>query len=244
MEEKYAVAIVEDEGKMAELLGGFFERFSAETGVLFEVNRFEDGESFLKDYGAGYDLVLMDIELPGINGMETVRRLRQTDHNVIVIFVTNLAQYAVKGYEVEAFDFIVKPVTYYNFCMRLRRAMQRFESRKETEVWVNIVGQGKQKLKTSAIKYVEVMDHKLVFHTTDGDYVSNGSMQSAQKLLKDAPFALCNRCYLVNLAFVTGTRQYEVNVGGDALQISHLKRNEFLRRLNVYLSGGGLLGDD
>ncbi len=63
-------------------------------------------------YRADYDIVFMDIELPGINGMEAAHRLREIDQQVILIFVTNMAQFAVKGYEVDALDYIIKPAQY------------------------------------------------------------------------------------------------------------------------------------
>ncbi len=238
------VAIVEDDGATAELFEAYFLRHAQETSCGFSVTKYSNGEDFLESYGAGFDLVLMDIELPGLNGMETIRRLRERDKKTIVIFATNLAQYAIKGYEVEAFDFIVKPITYFNFSVRLKRAMQRMAAKTETEFWISVVGEGKQKIKSSALKYVEVMDHKLVFHTTEGNYESNASLLKAREFLRGAPFALCNRCYFVNLAFVTGTWQYEVYLGDETLQMSHLKRNEFLRKLNVYLSGGTIEDDN
>ena len=67
----------------------------------------------------GFDIVLMDIDMPGMNGMETARALRKVDAAVILIFVTNMAQFAISGYEVDATDFILKPVNKYSFAIKI-----------------------------------------------------------------------------------------------------------------------------
>ncbi len=240
MSESVNVAIVEDDEETRNKLGGYFVEFGREFGVEFRCYAYGDGESFLDD-GAkrSLDIVIMDIELPGADGMETVRALRERDRNVIVIFATNMAQFAVKGYEVEAFDFMVKPVTYPLFSVKIRRALERFDVRRDKAIWINVTGGGRKQIRTSELKYIEVMGHKITYHTTDGDLVASGSMIKVQEALRGLPFELCNRCYLVNLKFVTEIRPFQVIVGGDELQISHLKRNDFLSKLNAFLAGSG-----
>lgn len=239
MGETVRVAIVEDDAQAREKLRGYFSDFSAEQNTGFDVSEYGSGEDFLAEQKS-FDIILMDIELPGKDGMETVRRLRERDKNVIVIFATNMAQFAVKGYEVEAFDFIVKPMSYYNFTIKMRRALERFRTKRDKDIWINVSGVGKRKISTARLKYVEVMGHKITYHTTDGDFGSSGSMLKVQEELRGMPFELCNRCYLVNLKFVEEVRPFQVVVGGETLQVSHLKRNEFMSKLNVYLSGGPL----
>ena len=105
-------AIVEDSPRELEHLKECLARYSAERDIPLETTAFGDAASFLEHYRADYDIVFMDIELPGINGMEAAHRLREIDRQVILIFVTNMAQFAVKGYEVDALDYIIKPAQY------------------------------------------------------------------------------------------------------------------------------------
>lgn len=239
MDGQKRVAIVEDDGETRAKLRGYFSDFAAEHGESFDVSEYGSGEDFLAEQSS-FDIILMDIELPGKDGMETVRELRKRDRNVIVIFATNMAQFAVKGYEVEAFDFIVKPMTYYNFTIKIKRALERFRTKRDRDIWINISGgAGRRKLSTAQIKYIEVMGHRITYHATDGDYDTTGSMTKVKEELEGMPFELCNRCYLVNLKFVEEVRPYQIVVGGEALQVSHLKRNEFMSKLNLYLSTGG-----
>lgn len=243
MKDAKRIIIVEDDAASAALLRSFFDRYASESGYNFDVKVFSDGRTFLERYDFAADIILMDIDLPGENGMEIMRKLRKQDENVVVIFVTNLAQYAVEGYSVDALDFVVKPVTYYNFTMKMKRAIVRSDARKDMNLEIILKGGGKKYIDVSGIRYVEVMNHTLCFHTAAGNYTSTGSMTRLCEQLAGFPFALCNRCYLVNLRYVEGTSQYEVVVDGQTLQISHLKRREFMRKLNLYLSGDALGND-
>ncbi len=238
MKELIRVTLVEDSNEANALMKSYFERFSSESEYVFELKVYEDGATFLNEYDYSADIILMDIDLPGQSGIETVRKLREKDKNVLTMFVTSLVHYAVEGYSVEAFDYIVKPVSYYEFLVKLKRALGRVSARRDKRLEVHLKGgEGKVFIFVSDIKYVEIMGHTLIYHTTDGNYSCYGSMKSVSAELEKFPFALCNRCYLVNLRYVSGISQFEVMIGKEALQMSHLKRAEFMKRLNYYHAG-------
>ena len=236
--EKVRVIIVEDEKDAADLLGGYLDRYGREKNVGFDVRRYFDVSSFLCGYRNDADLIFMDIELPDGDGMSAVAKLRERDTEVTVIFVTNMSQYAIKGYEVRAFDFIVKPVSYNNFSVKLTGALKCIRQQLGKDLWISNK-EGKMCIRTSRIKYIEIVQHILVFHTLEGDYKESGTLSSVQDALAGEPFSLCNRCYLVNLRYVTAVKQFDVFLGDQKLQISRLKRNSFMRDLNDYLAGGG-----
>ena len=121
------IALVEDEPEAADVLASFIARYAGEKGLELTVTRFGNAMDFEMTH-QHFDLVFMDIQMPGINGMEAAQLMRTYDSETPIIFVTNLAQYAVKGYEVDALDFIVKPVTYFNFRMRMDKAMRKLEA--------------------------------------------------------------------------------------------------------------------
>lgn len=235
--EKYRVIIVEDEKDASDLLDGYLNRYGGENNVCFDVRRFYDVASFLCNYHNDADLIFMDIELPDGDGMEAVTKLREHDKEVTVVFVTNMSQYAVKGYEVRAFDFIVKPVSYSNFLLKLAGAIDCIKQKIGKDIWISNK-EGKMCVRTSRIKYIEIVQHMLIFHTLDGEYKQSGTLSSVQDALVGEPFSLCNRCYLVNLRFVTAVKQFDVFLGDEKLQISRLKRNSFMSDLNNYLAGG------
>lgn len=238
----FNMCIVEDDENALNTLKGFIERYSQSNEITSQVTAFNRAEDFLKNCPSSTDIVFMDIELPDINGMEAVRRLREFNKRVIVIFVTNLAQYAVNGYEVNAFDFIVKPVTYYQFAMKLRRALECLQKLSNRRIWV-ATRSGKKFVSANSIMYVEVMKHIITYHTTEGSVLGSGTLKSVFSTLEGLPFALCNRCYLVNLAYVTEVNGNNVVVGDTALQISEPRKKSFLQSFNEYISSGGVTVD-
>ena len=233
------IAIVEDEKESYQKLVSYLEKCKKEFDIDINVKWFKDAISFLEKYPKKCQLVFMDIDLPMMNGMEAVKKLRKIDEHVCVIFVTNLAQYAVKGYEVNAFDFIVKPLSYYDFYMKFKRAMHSFLLKSSKGIWVT-ARNGKRKIEADQLMYVEVMKHEITYHMANVEnIVFSGTLKKVHEELAGLPFALCNRCYLVNLAYIKEVRDESVYIGDDVLQISLAKKKEFLQSLNTYLGGGG-----
>ena len=115
----YQIISIEDDPAEAEVLRHHVERFSRENNVELSLTWLRTAADFLERHRPA-DLILMDIDLPGISGMEAATLLRSYDSETPLIFVTNLAQFAIKGYEVDALDFVVKPVGYHDFAHRGR----------------------------------------------------------------------------------------------------------------------------
>ena len=231
------VVIVEDETSAAELLKEYIDRYSAETGTVFSVETFPNPIPFLENYKGGYDIVFMDIEMAHMDGMQASYILREKDSVVTLIFVTNMARFAIKGYEVDALDFMVKPLKYHDFAFRLKKAVNRINANQEKFVSINVRG-GCVKLPVSHIKYVEIMQHRIVFHSEEGDFETYGTLKMVEDMLKDAHFERCNSCYLVNLQFVNYVKEFTVDVAGEKLKISQPKKKDFMKALNDYIGGG------
>lgn len=228
-------AIVEDDPQDAQRLQEMLRRFSAESGQEFQIHWFSDSETFLHPYRP-CDLVFLDIELPGKNGMDTARQLRRTDELVTLIFVTNMAQYALHGYDVDALDFILKPLQYGSFSMKMKKAVRNIAKRDDTSLTLSLPS-GFVRVEASQIRYVEVQKHYLTYHTETGDYTVRQSMRTAEETLLPLHFLRCNNCYLVNLRHVTGVSDNTVLVDGQPLQISRPRRASFLKGLADYLGG-------
>ena len=134
------VAIVEDEAEIREQLMGYVQRYTRQYGTAFEVKTVADGLEILEDYRPVYDLILLDIEMKHLDGMETARRIRELDPEVMLVFITNMAQYAIKGYAVGALDYVLKPVPYFAFSQQLQKVEAQL--RRSDDEYSQIQGPG------------------------------------------------------------------------------------------------------
>ena len=230
-------AIVEDDESYREELSSYVKRYAAESGQDIQIFIYGDGSSILKEYEPKYDIILLDIEMPKINGMETARRIRAVDPGVVLVFITNMASYAIHGYEVGALDFITKPVTWFTFQLRFRRAVERAAMRKDEEFL--LAGRDEvEKIQVRDIYYVEVQNRMLYYHTKRGTIELRGTMKSAEETLFPHHFAKCNHWYIVNLAHVKRITKDTVIVGDRELEMSRRARAGFLDALTAYMGGG------
>ena len=232
------IAIVEDEAEVRQQLRGYIQRYTRQYGTEFAVTEFADGMEILDDYRPVYDIVLLDVEMKHLDGMETARRIREKDGEVMLIFITNMAQYAIKGYAVGALDYVLKPVPYFAFSQQLQKAEERLRRRARHYLAVPVEG-GLRRLDTAQIYYLESEGHRVHFYTEEGDFTAPGALKTFEEKLAGRPFARCNSGYLVNLAQVKGVQQGMAQVGPYALQVSRPKRKSFLAALADYIGGEG-----
>ena len=232
------IAIVEDEAAVREQLAGYVQRYTRQYGTQFEVTMFTDGVEILEDYRPVYDIIFLDVEMLHLDGMETARRIRELDSDVLLIFITNMAQYAIKGYAVGALDYVLKPVPYFAFSQQLQKAVNQLAKRTRHYLAVPVDG-GMRRLDAATIYYIESEGHRVHFYTEDGDFSAPGALKALEEKLTGRLFARCNSGYLVNLAQVSGVQQNTVQVGPHELQISRPKRRAFLAALADYIGGEG-----
>ncbi len=233
------VAVVDDELEVRERIGLMTERVAAEAGEPVEIVSFENGLSFLGRYEKDFDLILMDIEMPGMNGMETAKALRKMDQKVVLIFITNLAQYAVAGYEVEALDYIVKPIVEGSFRLKMKRALSRIEKRMDDYIQIRD-DQETRNIRIASIQYVEIFGHYLKWHTTQGVYEEYSTLREAEARIHRSSFIRCNRSCLVNMRFVDSVRRDSILIAGEELSISRPQKKAFLSSYTAFLGGGFL----
>lgn len=230
------IAVVEDQTEVRESLCQFIRQYAGEQGLQAEVEPFADGAVIAEGYRPGYDIIFLDVEMPRLGGFGAAERIRAVDPDVVLVFVTNMAQYAIRGYEVDALDFVLKPVNYYQFSTKLARALQRVQRCKGGQIALQTAG-GVQLLNTEDIYWLETRDRMLHYHTSTGVWSVRSSLQNAEKQLAPYHFAKCNQCYLVNLRYVRAVQNDMVQVGEDRLEISRRQRAAFLAAVAAYVGG-------
>ena len=228
------IAIAEDDLQYANQLRQYIEQFEKEHDRKLEVTFYEDGEDLIKDYVSQYDVLLLDIEMPKMDGMTTARHVREVDSDVMILFITNMAQYAIHGYEVDAMDYILKPINYFPFSQRLERALGRLQKRTKRHLNLTIKG-GTKKIDIDEICYIESQRHNLTIHTKEEAYTIVGTMKEMEEKLANLHFFRCNKGYLVSLNHVDGIMDGCAVVNGDHLLISRGRKNEFLEALAEFM---------
>lgn len=229
------VAIVEDDLACCKQLKEYLAHYTQETGETFSVRTFGDGDDIVNDYRAEYDIILMDIQMKHMDGMTAAEKIRRMDAEVVIVFITNLASYAVKSYTVEASDYLVKPVSSYAFSQSLNRVLERLRRRTRRYLYIKHKD-GVQKVDCAHIYFIEVDGRGLIYHTVDGEISAIGTMREVETRLEGCPFFRCNKGYLVNLEYVGNVVGRDAIVHGITVQISRSKKRAFLDALNRYIN--------
>ncbi|MBW3090349.1 LytR/AlgR family response regulator transcription factor [Bifidobacterium miconisargentati] len=246
------IAIVDDDDTDAARTAEMIERYYAEredesrgtaaehdarsgtqSHPAYTITRFTDGESFLDDYKAEFDAMFLDVEMPGIDGLETAHRLREIDSHVVLVFTTKMAQYAAVGYDVDAIGYLVKPIDYFGFALKMRKVEDLVAKRQGVTIPLT-VGTGTQFLSSHDVRYVEVLGHEVIYHTERVAYKVWSSLKEAAALLEPVHFAASNRYCLVNLEWVQAVNGDTVVVDGQTLPVSRSKRKPLMQALAAY----------
>lgn len=233
----YRVVIVEDSPDEAEALRSHLERYADENHVRFSIQTMRSALEFITQSPKA-DLIFMDIDLPGFTGMELAELLRTYDKETPLIFVTNLAQYALNGYKVGALDYLVKPVSYTSLSTVMNRALAQL-GRKRSESITVTCGESIRVVPIADISFIDVKNHYLSYHLLDHrSLVSRGTLTSLEKRLANSGFVRISKSCLVNMVNVKVVTTEALTLKNDEIvYISRSKRKEALRLIADYLGG-------
>ncbi len=232
------VAIIDDEQSCHEKLQKCLKRFGEENNIAFETQIYESGAKLVADYRPGVDVLFMDIEMPMMSGMDAARRIRKKDGDVVIVFVTNMANYAVQGYEVEAMDYIVKPFSFEVFSFRMQRILRRIERRRKEHAIVLNANDCLTKVNVADLVYVEVENHTLYYHTGKETIKVRGSMRDAEAMLLQYGFCKCSQSFLANMRYITRVDPEDLWLGSTKLHISRGNKKGLIQALTEYMAKG------
>ena len=230
------IAVVEDDEEYIAVIKKYIVRYMKEKGDTISVDVFRDGNQIVFDYQPVYDIILMDIEMPKMDGISAAEKIRELDKDVIIIFITNMAQYALKGYQVRARSYILKPVNYYSLALELQEAIATI-SRKVDDTILLKDDDVLKKISVNDIYYLESQQHYIIVHTKSGNIRIRESMKNMERRLEKSYFQRCNVSYLVNLAHVSSIDRDIVVVGGERIPMSRQKSKSFVSALTDYIGG-------
>lgn len=227
------LAIVEDEASDLKETLSALERFSKENSIPFVISTFGSSEEFLES-GQTFDIGLFDIALPELSGMDLAHKIRATNQEMAIVFLTNMAKYAIEGYSVNACGYVLKPVNYFNFSLSLKRAILSFKAtaKSEQKTMIRVAGRS---IPLQSVLYCEVRDHTTIFHLRN-EQVSCRCPLSDIERQGAGQFVKAHASYLVNLAMITLVSGMEITLeNGEKIPISRSKKKEFMSAMAVFM---------
>lgn len=248
------IGIVDDEKEAREQLREAIDRFASEYHMEFELYEFDSAASYLSAKGGPCDILYLDIDMPQMTGMELAEKIRETDGEIILIFCTNLQQFALNGYSVSALGFLVKPVQWYSFHLYLDRALKVLQRRADQAERAGprsvVVKDGavSRVINAADIKYVEVRQHYLLYNVEDKQsgqgmvIKTRGAMQDVAAQLSTCGFVRCSASFLVNLSCITAVSRMELHIGQETLPIGRAYKDSFIREFSKFLAKRGWEG--
>src|SRR5690625_1253 len=227
------IAVVEDETHYKEQLVEYLRQFEQEKRVNIEIETYSDGDGIVENYEGQFDIILLDVQMKFMDGMSAAEEIRKMDAEVVIIFITNMPQFAIKGYAVDALDYILKLISYFKFSERVQRSIDRMEKRESYYITIR-VKEGIKRLKVSDIYYVENQGHNLIYSTTDGEVMTTGAMKDLEKELSSFNFFRGHRGFLMNLEHVEGLRGNDAIVKGIELPVGRTRKKALLEALSEF----------
>ena len=215
------VAVVDDDAQDRAKISAGLDFVAAQKDVSFSISEFDSGDQFLVKYEPNYDIVFMDVEfLSGANGIEAAHQLRKIDKTVVLVFVTRMAQMAVKGYEVD----------------KMTRILDRVAIRPDDMFCVCAEGEIIS-LHIRMLRYLTVDGHYVIYHSKEGTFAEYITLNAAERKLNDPAFFRCDRGCLVNLRYVEQIRKSTCLVDGEELPIARTQFGKFKQAYARYLGG-------
>ena len=231
-------AICDDEPQMAREIADQLAGYMKETDCDYSVDCFSSGHALLKSSDE-FDVIFLDIQMERPDGMETARLLRQRDNHSLLVFVTVLKECVFDAFQVEAYDYLLKPLD----SARFRQTMDRALGWLERDAAKNLViqrGSGCQVVLLSDLMYCEVLGRKIYLHKNDGRVVDYYDRLEELEQRVDSRFFKCHRSYLVNLDYVSGCQGGQVLLQrGERLPVSRLRERELTQALLRHMKERG-----
>lgn len=199
-------AICEDEPQQADYLQTLLRQWQRrQPGLQLGIRQFTDAAAFLACRQPVFQLLLLDIQMPGMNGMQLARTLRAQGDPVQIVFITGYAEHMGEGYEVEALHYLLKPIEPPRLFTVLDRALTALRQQRAA-ILLPTVGGSERRFFLDEVRWLEAFSHTLQLHTAAGAVEIPLTMEAAQQRL-GAAFFRCHRSYLVNMGCVCQVRR-------------------------------------
>ncbi len=211
----YSIALCDDDESARRELSELCRDILAELNIENSITAFDSAERLREALnGTRFDLLILDIQMKGMTGMELARELRRNNDRVSVIFISACDEYLREGYEVQPVHFLLKPVDRDALAGALRLDWRLNHSPRAISLCIGGRSIG---LVLSDVDYIESLNHRIIVHTASGSAEYYSSLSKLEKQLPSGNFARCHNSFLVNLDRVREIRRTEIMLKNGAL---------------------------
>lgn len=229
------IAICEDEREIQELIEIYIVNIFKKKNIEYKIQKYNSGEALLKSDFSHIHILLLDIRMGKINGMETARKIREVDMNMEIIFITSLIDYVQEGYEVKAYRYLLKPIRQEDLKKHLLTCIKEVQVR-NNYIIVNDKS-NTYKIYSHDIKYIEVQKKIISIYTNDKDITTRYSLGKIEKDLNSEKFVRCHKSYIVNLSFIEGIKPNSLRLeSGEEIPISRYRYKDVKIKFLKFLS--------
>lgn len=219
------IAIIDDENVQAELLYKYVQNWAHNNHIEAAIETFYSAESFEFSWcmNKKYNIILLDIQMKGKNGIELAKNIRQEDEILNIIFITAITDYIADGYDVSALNYLVKPIKEDKLYECLNKAILKIP-KEEKSILIDTNG-GTERIILKDIIYIEAFAHYIEINTTHNKYTTKKNIGSIEMELGENTFIRCHRSYIVNLRYIKRISNSELEL--DNSQVIPISRNKY-----------------
>ena len=219
------IGICEDElhyrVNIKDMLGDILSTYS----INYKIYEFSSGEELLSNYPKDLDILIMDIQMKIINGMDTARKIREFDQNLEIIFMTSFSEFMQDGYEVKAYRYILKPISERKISRNILPCINEIMKKKNNYLTINVKNYV-DRIKIDSIVYIETDRPNILIYTNDNKYTTKMSISKIDKILREHGLFRCHNSYIVNLKLVESMNSNTLKIGEKYIPISKYRVKE------------------
>lgn len=231
------ISICDDEIVFCKTLEKLLIDYCKVHDINADIRIFDSSIHFLDSYSSDIDIIFLDIQMPLQDGLSVAQEIRKKDTNVFLVFITSLRQYVFKGYDYQAYQYLLKPVGYRRINLLMDSLIPKLKYNNEQSICVKVKG-NIHKIYLSDLIYIETQSRKALLHIDNNQILVNKKMKEFEKLLPAHIFFRCQSSYIVNLSYIKDVIGYQIYLTTNAIvPLSKQRKTELMQQLALYWGG-------
>lgn len=228
------VVICDNNVAFLNTLNQYFNKYKSEHKTNLKLTLFHNGEDLINNYCFAFNIIFLDILIPGMDGITVAKKIRESDSRVVIIFLASTLKYSLMGYSVRAANYVMKPVSYKKFKIELDKAISYCNEIEQQFITIKNAT-GIYKIYVNDISFIETCNHRTLIHTKKKNITCFHNMKKLEKDLQPFGFIRCHSSYIVNISYIESIEKLLITlISSEQIPISQQKRKQVMKNIAVY----------